>query len=463
MVKRPVVLLTALMLLTVSCTGDGAPTSTSQTQPTTAPSETTTTQRAQLVDGGLTPMDPNTLVPLEGAEPVVVAEDHWGVISPNRRWAAISSWHSGAEERTEITVVDLDDYSVLSRYQPGQAFTGLTVANDGTAYWLAGEPFLGLFALPPGSDAELLFDSFPNHLSPWEGHIETLGEDIYGVVANSPHEGEEPGPVSVVVIDAVTGAAEEIPLPEVEQGLVGEIESGDGSPVSGMARPKAVWDPANDRVLVVEATRDAVTEVDITTGEVEIHPWSLPESALDTLLAWLMPPARAKSEDVGTRRDAVLSTDGRQLFVATSVGSVEGEAIRRQPLDLIVVDTATWSVTSVLDAEVDTLHLSPDGRHLLAQGQRVTETESEYTTTASPVFVIDTETPELLIAFGGSDEQRTGVDFSPGGDLAYLTTHLEDRTKIDVIELELLQPVGSIAFRELSLVGEAGLIAFHLR
>jgi len=168
----------------------------------------------------------------------------------------------------------------------------------------------------------------------------------------------------------------------------------------------------------------------------------------------------------GTAREGVLAPDGQRLFIATSITETEVEdtswETTRSPEDLMVLDLNTWSV-SVLDIAVDTLQASPNGLHLLAHGAEVTEgTTAGFEVRPSPVFVIDMSLPEVLLGFQTSDESAAEIQFSSDGGLVYISTWSQDAVTIDILDLGLLQLTGAVSFRELSLIGETGYMAFHL-
>jgi hypothetical protein len=94
-------------------------------------------------------------------------------------------------------------------------------------------------------------------------------------------------------------------------------------------------------------------------------------------------------------------------------------------------------------------------------GVSVTETgvESEYD--AGPVFVVDTASGDVIGEFEPTSGMVTDAQWSPDENLFYILSS-GDQDNIDIVDLTYDQVVGSVAFREISLVGEAGLIAFHL-
>ncbi len=443
-----------LALILAACTGETAPTLTSLTQ-TTTPAETTTTTRPQIVDGGLVPVDPATLVPVPGSKSITQGKWFQGTVSPSGKRLALLKLMNNAQEWVEV--VDLETNEVVAETRVPQGASGLQISNDGTAFWVTGGNRMTLFRLAAGAnDREKVFDKFPEDF--FTDAFQLLGDERFGFFGITSTDGVNRGEASIVIVDAEDDSMTQIPLPKVDMGIIGETEPGDDVETLEIANPVAVWDSEKDRVLIVEATRDVVTEVSLSDGEIVEHPWRTPEAGLGRLFAWLIPTAQAKGLTGGVTRDAVLSADGGRLFVATSVREIEDDKQVSSPLDLVVLDTETWDATAI-DAQVDTLYPSPDGVFLLAQGVEVTEGESDLR--ASPVYVIDMVTAELLIGFQTSDIGAADVSFSRDGAEAYITTWSESDMKIDILDMGLLQLTGAVEFPEISLIGEAGLMAFH--
>ena len=441
-----------LALTIASCTGDTAPTTTSQTQ-TTIGAEPTTTTRPQITDGGLVPIDPATLVPVPGAKSITQGDRFEGTVSPNGTWLALLKWLRSEQEWVEI--VDLTTNEVVAETRVPQGASGLQITDAGTAFWIAGDNRMTLFGLSEGANnREKVFDKFPEDF--FTDTFQPLGSDRFGFFGIISTNGQNQGEATIVIVDSGDGSMNQIALPNVEMGIIGTGEPVGDVETLEIANPAAVWDIANDRVLIVEATRDVVTEVNLSDGGIKEHQWFRPEAGLDRFFTWLMPTAQAKGLTTGITRDAVLSLDGGSLYLATSVREIVGDEEVSRPSYLIVLDTEKWEAQAI-DAAVDTLYPSPDGVFLLAQGVDVTEGSLS----ASPVYVIEMDTAELLIELPPSDGIAAGISFSRDGSFAYIVT-LTDTEKIDILDLEILQLTGAISFRELSLIGEAGLMAFHL-
>ncbi len=444
-----------LALTLAACAGDAAPTTTSQTQTTTS-AEATTTTRPQITDGGLVPIDPTTLVPVPGAKSITQGDRFKGTVSPNGTWLALLKWLRSEQEWIEI--VDLTTNEVVAETRVPQGASGLQITDDGTAFWVSGDNRMTLFRLSAGANnREKVFDRFPEDF--FTDTFQMLGDDQFGFLGIISTDVVNQGEATIVILDAVDGSLTQVALPDVDIGIIAKGEPVDDVETLEVANPVAVWDLEDERVLIVEATRVVVTEVSLSDGEITEHPWRSPEAGLDRILAWLMPTAQAKGLTTGITRDAVLSSDGRLLFVATSVRKIEEDREISRPSYLIVLDTETWEAQTI-DAAVDRLYPSPDGVFLLAQGVEVIG--GDLGVRASPVYVIDMATAELLIELTTFEVIATGVSFSRDGDFTYITTWTETEMKIDILDMGILQLTGAISFRELSLIGEAGLMAFHL-
>ena len=94
---------------------------------------------------------------------------------------------------------------------------------------------------------------------------------------------------------------------------------------------------------------------------------------------------------------------------------------------------------------------------LLAQGAEVTGSAIR----PSPIYVIDMATAQVGPGFQTNDLTRTDVQFSVDGKLAYLSSVDDSGDRIDILDLDIQDLTGAMAFGRLSLIGRAGLVAFH--
>ena len=452
-----------LTLLIAACSNTTATTTTSQA-PTTSAVLRTTTTKPPLVDGGLIPVEPATLIPLQGAQPILVADWFSGVVSPGRTFSAVRSLTTD-NEQLRMSLVEVATNTVLANVElPHGIWDDPVVTDDGVAYWLSGDQGLTLYQLGAGDDEPgVLYTDFPSTFSSVD--LNVLDDGRLGVFG--ARFDEKPGGLATLILIAADASThEEIPLENVIAGYSNEHDPDATIQVFEFAGNATVWDDERDRFFLVEAARDLVTEVDLATNEVFEHPFFPPETFLNRLWTFITPVARAKGPVAGTAREGVLAPDGQRLFIATSITETEVEdtswETTRSPEDLMVLDLNTWSV-SVLDIAVDTLQASPNGLHLLAHGAEVTEgTTAGFEVRPSPVFVIDMSLPEVLLGFQTSDESAAEIQFSSDGGLVYISTWSQDAVTIDILDLGLLQLTGAVSFRELSLIGETGYMAFHL-
>ena len=437
-----------------ACSGNTSASTT--TQPTTSTAGATVTTRPQIVDGGLVPVDPATLMPVPGAKPITQGDWLDGTVSPSGNWLAVQKWLSNGQQWVEV--IDLTAREVVAETRVSQGASSLRISDDGTAFWISGGNRMTIYRLEQGANnREKIFDKFPEDF--FTDTFQLLGDDRFGFFGIVSTEGQNQGDALIVIVDAGDDSVTQIALSHVDMGIISSSEPAGDVEALEIASPATVWDEENGRVLVVEATRDVVTEVNLSDGEITEHPWRSPEAGLDRLFGWLIATAQAKGPTAGISRDAVLSPDGQHLYVATSVRVIEEDRAVSSALDLIVLDTVTWDAR-VIDAKVDTLYPSPDGVFLLAQNVNATDGISDIP--ALPVYVIDMATAELLIGFQPGSTFATGVSFSFDGTFAYITSLSATETRIDIVDMELLQLTGALAFREISLIGEAGLMAFHL-
>ena len=415
--------------------------------------EPTATTRPRLVDGGLIPIDPATLIPLSGAQPISIASSFDGLVSSNGRWAVLQTWRSSTDQQS-VEIVDLTINEVVSSVVTDAGIPDLSIDDDGNVYLLSWMEQPRLELLRPGAEtAEVLIDEFPAGMGPTEMGV--FGPQRFGFFGTTSDGGAH-----LFISDLETGEVTEVPLPNVEVGVIEEVELIDDFPVFETANPAVIWDTERSRVLIVEGTRDIVIAIDADTGQVSEHVWESPTSLLDRLWAAFLPTAQAKGLTTGTTRSAVLSQDGTKLYIATSSSELREGGTFRAPQDLVVLNTRSWNTISI-DVVADTLWTSPNSGLILAQGSEVTDNPAESSVSASPIYVID-PADDSVTTIQTTNRSAIEISFSPDGNLVYIATRGVAEMKIEILDLTFRQLTGAIEFRELSLIGPAGLMAFHL-
>lgn len=444
--------LLALLMTVSACTGAAT---TETTVPRTAPPEVSTTSATpSIVDGGLIEIDPATLVPIGSGDPILVGDWHEGVVSRNGRWAAIRTWdHVG--EANSMSLVDLADGGTVVASVDEYAESP-TVSDDGTIYYFAQTATPRLMRLGPDEAADVDAD-LPAGWFPLTDTLAVLSENRIGYLATP----QGIGPASLVIVDG--GVARTTKLDDVRAGSI-ETGSENGLAIVEVYTPDVTWDVTNGRAYVISAEEDVVVAVDLETGEVIENTWWSVTGFFD---GWTLgiAVARAKGVSVGARREAYMTKDGGTLFVGTSNNEIADGADRwtatSSAENVLMIDTNTWQAT-VLDAQAWHLVPSPSGSLLIATGAEITtDSSGESTLTAGPVYVIETATGDVAHSFEATSGTIADAQWSSDSNLLYIES-TGDQANIDIVDLTLDQAVGSVEFREMSLIGEAGLMAFHL-
>jgi len=427
------VLLLVISAFVVACTGAGEPTTTAP--PTSlAPSATSTPgARPSIVIGGLILADPATLIPVENAAPIVTAGWHSGVVSPNRFWAAVRSGDDDEASRS-ISIVDLQTMSIVAA---AEGFgEGLTIGDAGVAYYFESGELnqLGPDTAGPVPGGPPLT---PTYLA---STLEILPD---GRLAYLTGVEDQLGPVSIVVIeDGVT-------VHEIGTVTSGPVPAGDPTvPHRDFLVPEVAWDHRRDRALVISAAEDMLVVTDLVSGNMTEHGFA----------------AGGSPGDGGAGRDAFLSNDGSTLFVATRLLEVTSDGGDWEAVDagqqLAVVDTSDWTIRLV-PVDAWALAPAPDGGLLATVGAEITSNGAGTSTTRqSPVYLVDTVTGEPLVGFEGRSGTIVDVQFSAAGAEMYVRS-FDETTTIDIVDIATRELVGSVGYTRISLIGEAGLMAFH--
>ena len=132
--------------------------------------------------------------------------------------------------------------------------------------------------------------------------------------------------------------------------------------------PGVAFDAHREMLYLVHGDEDKLTTVDFTNRKVSTVDVHVKTSWLDQLLSLTAGVAYAKGMD-GTFKDAVLSPDGKFLYVVGSTETVTQQAVTDSPLALLqVIATEDGTLVDQIETEAFSVTLSPDGRQVFLTG-----------------------------------------------------------------------------------------------
>lgn len=387
----------------------------------------------------------------------------WGSSSPNGDWLVLNVWYDGNPETDVVRVVNVESGEVVSEAKVGAPQYWLDVADDGTAYRLAGTVDFRLEVLAPGADSFIELLSLPEGFSPW-GSTEVLNGGRLGWIGSvTPTDGTSVAAVGIA--DVATGDSTFYELPGVA--LDGsEYDVGDWV-VFEYYQPGVAWSHDGSKVYVAHANEPAVTEVDLIDGTVVEHELETPTAWLDRLAAFWNPAAVAKGPSAGATATAALDPDANTLYVASEVGefvpSDDGDwHIEWAPQGLTAIDVATWEVSNTWDLPTGQIALMPDGGRLIGWGTTRTDTIDTTSYIGHPVVVIDTDSHAVVGELDLPYDDLRFAGFSPDGSIAYLTQWEETFLSVDLATSTLVGEYRVTGYMG-GVFGESGLIATYVR
>lgn len=420
-----------------------------------------TTLRPGSGDVQLLRVDPATLTPLPGSDPITSGDWISGSVSENGQWLVLNVWIDTEPDTDVVRVVEASTGRVVTDVA-GPLMHELRVGNDGTVYNHFDNEACGgrVGQLAPGETSLVtVFEAFPDGFC--SSTPMTLLDDkragwLGTVVTDSAsHQ------ATLLIGDLSNGSASMVKVPTATLGPVGEQDVGDWVVVESL-EPAVVWDVERNRALVVHADQPVVSVVDLGTGEVTDHVWSGQTSWVDGLLAWLIPAANAKGPASGISRSAVLSPGGDVLYVGTQQSKLvvadDGEwSVEASPQGVDVINTESWKVIAHLDVPASQVSLSPDGHHLVATGVAVTDTLSTSSLDSKGAFIVSTDTLEL-VGRVATPEWHPDIQYSANSKYAYLGGL--GGGLIRIVELETGQMTDIVAnAAQLTVFGEVAMLS----
>ena len=449
--RRRIALVVALLLILAACTESAtppqptappdafAPTPTIGPSTTTRPDSTTTLEVERAV---IRRVDPRTLEPLEGFEPIPMGEWLFGhKPSPDGRYfAAAITKHDGS---VEIRLVDVEEWQEVAAW-PEFSDSEIQVTEDGTLHFIRGQQ---LRRLTSADSASQVVADLPPGFSNWAGP-EPSGDGQLHFVGSRPPGADGAEEPFVSSVDLTTGEVREIQLPDVRIGPVEPISQGAWAGYLYIS-PSFSWDRGANRLLAVHGDEDVVSEIDLRSGVVTEHGF----------LGFGADPS------TGTRRWSALSPDGRSLYVSnTDVTLVEDDddwSVTTTPAGVVAIDTTTWQVLARTEAPISDIHLSPSGDRLVASGYETEEGAAVSQTNSSGLFVLDAVDLSTLAHRDpeSADQGYWPISFNEDAGVAYVSTWIGAQ-RVDALDLgtgEVLATVENSEF--LDMIGPIGVLA----
>jgi hypothetical protein len=380
-------------------------------------------------------VDPRTLDPLPGLDPIPMGDWSWGVSSPNGRWLALLFGNdTGANEG--VRLIDVPEWRVVGDWTQLSG-SPMSVSNDGVIHtYLYQAPHPQLVRAEVGVDQPETLADLPSEFSPLD--YPRLREDRIVLIGQDFDSSSGLSTLTVVSVDQSTGIISETELPETGIGATELVELGNGQTGVVDSFPALVWDEDNGRILVVHAIDDLVIAYDLDTGETTQHRFG-PRTGAGTQVT--RNELNGSNLWASTIRTAVLGQNGTVMYVAGSVGgfvqSDDSPTSITTPSGIVAVDTDTWEIVDRLEAPISVVFMSPDGRRLLATGYTEENSPTTYSVEGSGVYLIDPADLEVIAHHppDRAEEYFGQMSFSQDGSLAYVTSY-STVEQVDVIDLD---------------------------
>jgi len=444
--RRSLLAIVACVLLVAACTTTGtavdpmtspdvfASTPTIGELPATTagpvPTRTPEIERTEIL-----PVDPLTLQPRPGYDPIPMGDWMWGRPSPAGGYLA--ALVESSRGTSEVRLVDLAKWRVEGSWAQSPE-SGLLVTDDGTVYLAGSGQFQRL----------RLGDSIPEEVArlPSGFQPQTISPIFDGAFAIFGTRFQAEESASIVAIDVTTGAMDEIDLPETRVGPRNPDSLEPGDPYIS---PFPVWDTARNRALVLHGDEDVVTEVELSRGTVTRHQLDFGDLAAD--------PAR-RFQTSGS-----ISPDGSILYISgqkvTTVAEGVGSSITSESAGVIAVDTANWQVRSQTVEPIGHVMVSPRGDRILGWGVSMVEGDIDGEPESTGLFVLDAPSLTVLSRHHPNERQRWYMpfSFSVGGDIGYATS-FQSQAAIEAVDLTSGEIVASIEGDNLNMFGSIGVL-----
>ncbi len=388
------------------------------------------------------PVDPESLADLPDYAPMDLQHHYADAISPDGRlWAVITYPYSTSNSGGILHLIDLNTWANIptplkfNEYIQQMRFSpdGLRLAvawdwdkaSGGVDHWGA-----AITIINPGAPEEV--ETIELNLLPRRLQFSLDGQQIVLYATPWPVRGDTAllasGAPQVTAFDVSTGKTLwSLTLEEVKDGAYREPTADDPSLVNSYT-PGIVFSADGHWLYVVHPDEDRLTVVNIKAGTANVLPITEPHSWLDRLISLTAGTAYAKGALGGAVKWAVLSPNGKRLYISgiqrrfqKDVDEPGGFRVIESPVNPQVIDPESGErlmqlETALAGASPIGVVLSPDGRWLY-----LTYEQTQGNTPDLPgleVFDAATLKPVAQFAEGATYAQ---LAFAPSSARAYLT------------------------------------------
>jgi hypothetical protein len=260
---------------------------------------------------------------------------------------------------------------------------------------------------------------------------------VYGVPDSAP-DGDYPTASTALLDVSDLSMIWEQKLEQVKQGAIPMDGTTGDEHFLQYLEPAIVYSPLENSLYAVHADHETPTRVDFTTRQVstvEIRPRM---SWIESFLALFTGPAQAKAAN-GTRKQAVLSPDGKNLYVVATHDEMKTDqdgnfSQLHELLGLQVLDPDSGEELGRYETGGDDIGISPDGASLFLSNWGWSEQRGK-------AEVISTKDMSIQAGF---DNQQFLVTLSPAGKPhLLLLKYGPTDTELSWLDWDSLQPTSS--------------------
>lgn len=323
----------------------------------------------------LTPVDPDSGLPICEFDPIPLGEEYSYTFSPDLSQLAVMVTHSSDRRDSELQVIDLKGWEV---YKTGFSLNSwvyalrispdgkqLAIVIDASTLGKPGRSRLAIFNLErKGFDYESTLPYIPDiiEFTPSGERLALYGRRAAG------SEDKFYEPRAGLFDIASQKFIWEQPLHEIEHGLDPDAAHGETEqPV--WQQPALAYDKKEQILYIVHAHQEAFTRVDYSIQASKTLTIKPKLSWIESLVYTTAGSVSAKATN-GTTKYAVLSPEGEELYVIgwsdeTTLDKTGNWQITHKSLGLQIVDAVSAIELARVDTDAMTLEISGDGNKLL--------------------------------------------------------------------------------------------------